>query len=166
MSAAGSRFAHDCYVPVPVRVTVCGLVPSLSLTTREPGRLPTCVGVNVTVIVHFAPPTRPEPQSLVWLKGPEMDTPPMLRVVFPRFVSLIVFGALGSPTGWFPKSRFDAGEKLSATPAPCSRTVCGLPRASSKITRLPRCVPDMLGALLTYTLQLERPARVVPQVLV
>ena len=42
-------------VPVPVRLTVCGLPAALSVRVIEAARLPTALGVNVTVIVQLAP---------------------------------------------------------------------------------------------------------------
>src|SRR5437762_10676783 len=38
--------------PVPLRVTVCGLLAAESVMVRVPLRVPAAVGVNVTVIVH------------------------------------------------------------------------------------------------------------------
>jgi len=43
------------YVPVPVKVTPCGLPPPLSLTPTAAVRFPVTVGLNVTVIVHCPP---------------------------------------------------------------------------------------------------------------
>jgi hypothetical protein len=39
-------------VPVPARLTVCGLVLALSVTVSVPLDAPSCVGVNVTLIMH------------------------------------------------------------------------------------------------------------------
>ncbi len=41
-------------MPVPVRFDVCGLLFALSLTLNCPVLVPVAVGVNVTLIVHFA----------------------------------------------------------------------------------------------------------------
>ena len=41
-------------VPVPDRLTVCGLVLALSVTLRVPVRVPRFVGVNATEIVQLA----------------------------------------------------------------------------------------------------------------
>src|SRR5258706_8336782 len=41
--------------PVPVRSTVCGLLPALSVIVTAPRRVPVAVGVNVTLIVQLAP---------------------------------------------------------------------------------------------------------------
>jgi hypothetical protein len=42
-------------VPVPVRLTVCGLPLALSVSVRLPERLPVAVGVNVTLIKQLLP---------------------------------------------------------------------------------------------------------------
>src|ERR1700738_3771024 len=41
--------------PVPVRVTICGLVLAASVNVMEPVRGPFAVGVNVTLIVQLVP---------------------------------------------------------------------------------------------------------------
>ena len=41
-------------VPVPERLTVCGLPLALSETLSKAARLPLAEGVNVTLIVHLA----------------------------------------------------------------------------------------------------------------
>src|SRR5690242_4652688 len=42
-------------LPVPVRLTLCGLPLALSVTARVAPRVPAAVGVKVTLIVQFAP---------------------------------------------------------------------------------------------------------------
>ena len=42
-------------VPVPDRLTVCGLPAALSVILTVAVRLPLAVGVKVTLIAHFAP---------------------------------------------------------------------------------------------------------------
>lgn len=42
-------------LPIPVRPTVCVLVGALSFTVNVPERVPTVVGVNVTVILQLVP---------------------------------------------------------------------------------------------------------------
>jgi len=41
--------------PAPLNCAVCGLLEALSLTVRVPVSEPSAIGVNVTVILHFAP---------------------------------------------------------------------------------------------------------------
>jgi hypothetical protein len=52
-------------VPVPVRLTVCGLPAALSATEIEAVRVPEAAGVNVTLMVQLAPATIELPQLLL-----------------------------------------------------------------------------------------------------
>ena len=52
-------------VPVPERLTVCGLPLALSVILTEAVRLPLAAGVNVTLIVQLLPPATELPQVLV-----------------------------------------------------------------------------------------------------
>ena len=60
----GERLARAA-VPVPERLTVCGLPLALSAMLTEAVRLPLAAGVNVTLIVQLAPPATELPQVLV-----------------------------------------------------------------------------------------------------
>jgi hypothetical protein len=42
-------------VPVPLKLTICGLPLALSVRVRPPERLPVAVGVNVTLITQLLP---------------------------------------------------------------------------------------------------------------
>jgi hypothetical protein len=66
-------------------------------------RLPMALGVKFTVTVQVAPTLRLVPQSLLCAKSP-LSTPAtakprLLTVQGPAFVSVMVIGALGVPTG-------------------------------------------------------------------
>ena len=52
-------------VPVPVRLTVCGLPMALSAIVTEAVRVPAVVGVNVTLIVQLPPAATELPHVLV-----------------------------------------------------------------------------------------------------
>ena len=52
-------------VPVPERLTDCGLPLALSVMVTEAVRLPLAVGVKVTLIVQLAPAATELPQVLV-----------------------------------------------------------------------------------------------------
>ena len=56
-------------VPVPVKLTVC--VPTASMMVTVPVRVPTAVGVKVTLIVQLEFPASDEPQLSVSAKSPE-----------------------------------------------------------------------------------------------
>jgi hypothetical protein len=55
----------ETLVPVPVKVTVCGLPLALSLMVRVPLSFVVDVGVNVTLIVQDSPAVKLVPQVLV-----------------------------------------------------------------------------------------------------
>jgi hypothetical protein len=52
-------------LPVPVRLTVCGLPPALSVMLIEAVRLPMAAGLNVTVIVQLPFAATELPQLLI-----------------------------------------------------------------------------------------------------
>jgi len=52
-------------VPVPERLTVCGLLGALSVKESEAVRLPVAVGVKVTLTVQLAPAATELPHVLV-----------------------------------------------------------------------------------------------------
>jgi hypothetical protein len=52
-------------VPVPVRLTVCGLPVALSVRVTAALRDPLAVGLKVTLIVQLAPAATLDPQLLV-----------------------------------------------------------------------------------------------------
>ena len=53
-------------VPLPVRLTVWGLLPALSIMVRVPVRVPVTVGVKVTLMVQLPPAATDVPQVLFW----------------------------------------------------------------------------------------------------
>ena len=77
---------------------------------------------------------------------------------------MIVFEALGTSTGWYPKLK-KVGEKvgLIRMPLPVRFTCCGLLVAASVNVRVPVRVPVWLGVNVTLTTQLPPlAARLVP----
>ena len=56
--------------PVPLRLAVCGLPLALSVTVKVPVRVPVAEGVNVTLMVHWAPAASELLQLLVCAKSP------------------------------------------------------------------------------------------------
>jgi hypothetical protein len=82
--------------PVPVNETVCGLPAALSVTVSVPVRVPACVGVNTTLMLHD-PGGRLAPQLFVWEKSPEVEMPEIVSVALPPFVSVTVFAAEATP---------------------------------------------------------------------
>jgi hypothetical protein len=74
-------------VPVPVKVTDCGLPVALSAILIEAERLPLADGVNVTLIVQLPFAATELPQVLVCAKSPALvpviAMPVMARLAFP-----------------------------------------------------------------------------------
>jgi hypothetical protein len=59
-------------LPLPVRLTVCGLFTALSVNVRVPVAAPVAVGENVTPTVHVAPPAILAPQVLLATAKPAL----------------------------------------------------------------------------------------------
>ena len=59
-------------VPVPVRLIVCGLPGALSVMEMAPLRVPSMVGVKVTLIAQLLPATSELPQLFVCAKPPAL----------------------------------------------------------------------------------------------
>src|SRR5262249_53849661 len=90
-------------VPVPVKVTVCGLVGALSLILNVPVRTPIRVGVKVTPTLQLAPGATVVPQVLpLMAKSPLMLILLILSVAAPVFVSLTTVAALLAPSPLLP----------------------------------------------------------------
>jgi hypothetical protein len=105
-------------VPVPVRVTVCGLSYASSLKFSVATRTPVAVGANVTCAVHDpdAAIVFPEQVSELVAKSPAFV--PLIATeltaidALPVSDRVTVFEVLVLPRGWFPKSS-DAGLTVS-----------------------------------------------------
>jgi hypothetical protein len=62
----GERLTRaDVAVPVPERLTFCGLPVALSVRVTAALRVPLAAGVNLTLIVQLAPPATELPHVLV-----------------------------------------------------------------------------------------------------
>ena len=81
-------------VPVPESVTLCGLPAALSVTERDPVRVPVAVGVNVTLIVQLAAAARGEEQLLVCAKSPLVAMLVKVSAALPVLESVTGFAAL------------------------------------------------------------------------
>ena len=82
----GERLAKAA-VPVPERLTVCGLPLALSVMLTEAVRLPLAAGLNVTLIVQLALAATELPHVLVCAKSlalvPVRARPVMLKAPLP-----------------------------------------------------------------------------------
>jgi hypothetical protein len=61
-------------MPLPDKMTVCGLLDAPSVTVRVPVSTPTMLGVNVTEMVHLLLAGTLLPQVLVWAKSLLVET--------------------------------------------------------------------------------------------
>jgi hypothetical protein len=88
-------------VPVPDRLTVCGLPAALSTTEIVAVRIPEAVGVNTEVIVQFDPAATDVPQVLVCEKSPALAPVIVILVIdseaFPVLNKLTPLDALEVP---------------------------------------------------------------------
>lgn len=84
--------------PVPLRAKDCGLLRALSFTLMLPFVVPATVGLNVTVIVQFAPAFTVLPQLFVSEKSALTATAEMVNAALPTFVMVIVWELLEIPT--------------------------------------------------------------------
>jgi hypothetical protein len=94
----------DVATPFPVRLTVWGEEPALSVIVSEPLRAPVVEGVKVTLIEQETPAARLGPQVLVWEKFPLTVMLEMAKAALPLLVRVITSGVLEVPTSWFPKT--------------------------------------------------------------
>ena len=62
LKLVGESFA---VVPIPLRLTFCGLPAALSLTLNAALRVPLAVGLNLTLMLQLAPAANELPQ--VWV---------------------------------------------------------------------------------------------------
>jgi hypothetical protein len=85
-------------IPVPVRLTVCGLPLASSDTDSVPVRAPPCVGVNVTETVQFAPAASVAPQVLDCAKSPDAEIPEIFIVDVPLLLNCTWCALLVDPT--------------------------------------------------------------------
>jgi hypothetical protein len=89
-------------LPVPVRPTVCGLPAALSVRVTAALPVPVAVGVNVTLMLQFAPAATLVPQLFDWLKSPLLAPVTamllIVKVALPVFVSVTLCALLLVPT--------------------------------------------------------------------
>jgi hypothetical protein len=145
-------------VPVPVRATVCGLLPALSANERLPEFVPTAVGVKVTATVQ-------DPEAATGLEveqvvpgaamanGPVVPIAVKVRLALPVFVTVTVCDELVVPTGSDGKVGGAGRLTTGPVPVPVKVTVCGLLPALSANERLPEFVPTAVGVKVSDTVQ-------------
>jgi hypothetical protein len=81
-------------LPVPVRLTLCGLPVALSVKVTAALRVPVAAGVKVTLIVQLPPAATELPHVLVWPKAlafvPLSAMLVMLKAAVPVLFSVMV----------------------------------------------------------------------------
>lgn len=106
LSVAGDRLAAT--TPLPLVLTVCGLLLALSVIVTAPVADPNVVGLNVTEIVHFLPANTVLPQVLVSANGPVTAMLVIVSGAVPVLVRITFLTALLVPTTTLPKFRLVA----------------------------------------------------------
>jgi hypothetical protein len=154
-------------------VTVCGLSIAPSVTVSRATRVPTAFGLKTTVTVHDAPAASRLPQVLLEItKSPgSVLVIAMLLIgtaAVPVLVSVADLGAPPTPTDTLAQLIFD-GLKVrlptGAIPVPERETFCGLLLAASVKLRVAVRTPTAAVLKRIVAVQLEKAARVDPQVL-
>jgi hypothetical protein len=154
-------------VPVPLRLTVCGLFGALSVKISVPVAAPVAVGVKVTFTEHFAPALRLAPQVLLeTANGPVTAMLAKVNAALWAFVRVTLFAELVLPTAVLPKLRLATESVTGAVPLPLSETVCGLVIALSLKVSVPAAAPTPVGVKVTPTVQFPLAATLAPQVFV
>ena len=90
--------------PVPVSVTICGLVTSESVIVSVPVRTPVVVGTKATFTRQVLPGAKLPPQLLLSEKFGLQAMPVIVSVVVPTLAIVTVCDALLVPTTWLPNS--------------------------------------------------------------
>ena len=165
-------------MPVPERLTVCGLPLALSVMLTEAVRLPLAAGLNVTLIVQLLPAATELPHVLVWAKSlallPVRARLVILKVALPVLLRVAICAVLVAPTDWLPKARL-VGERPStgavpvvavSLPVPERLTLCGLPQALPVMLTEAVRLPLAEGLNVTLIVQWAPAATELPHVLV
>jgi hypothetical protein len=137
-------------LPVPARLTVCGLLIALSAKLRVPVTAPSAAGVKVTPIVQLAPAAMLSPQVLLAMAKElpaEMEMPVSESAVLSLLVTVTVFATLVLPTASEPKLRLLEENVTGALPLPVTAMVC-VP-ALSVIVRTSEAEPTTVGEKMT-----------------
>ena len=89
--------------PIPLSVTLCGLLMALSAIVSVPLADPASTGANTILIVQELPAAKLLPQLLVWVKLPLTVTSDIAADVVPEFVKVTVCAPLEDCTSSLPK---------------------------------------------------------------
>jgi hypothetical protein len=163
LCGAGYGNRHS-YLPVPVRLEVCGLLLALSVTLNLPVLVPVPVGLNTTLIAQPVLAARVVVQVVAkTLKSPVVEITMLVSVTLWLFLRVNVFGRLTVPTVCAGYVALLGVNVTGAMPVPESGTVCGLFAALSVIVMLPVRAPVWVGVKVTLIMQFAPTAKVAPQ---
>jgi len=147
-------------MPVPDRVTVCGLPLALSAIVSEAVRLPVAVGVKVTFTVMLLPGVtvignEPAAKAKSPAFAPVIARLEVVRLAVPVLAMMMGVTALLVFTSWLPKlTATGLTPKTGAMPVPLRGTLCGLPAALSVIDSETARLPLAAGVKVTFTVVL------------
>jgi len=160
-------------VPVPLRLTVCGLNGALSATANVAVRDPPCIGVNVTLIVQLAPGASELPHVVLRAKSagsvPVKLMLVILRDAVPKLVSVTDCAVLVVRTGWVAKVRLLVDRVAlgpEKNPVPLKAMDCGLPAVLSVMVTEAVRGPLSVGAKVTVMVHLPPDGRLESHVLI
>jgi len=145
--------------PVPLKLTVCGLLFALSVKVNVPLREPCTFGENVTEAVQLAPAASVAGQLELTAKSLRLLVIAlMLSEVDWLLVSVTVCATLDVPNAWLGKVKLPGLATAATIPVPV-RLAVGLTLALSLMVSVALRVPTTVGEKKTDTLQLDPAAR-------
>jgi hypothetical protein len=157
-------------IPVPVKLTACGLLFALSVIVSAALFAPGVAGANVTLILQDEWPPTLDPHVFEDTANspafvPVMATLDIGKVALVLFASVAVLGALVLSSPWFPKEKVAVDRVTCKTPVPNKATVCGLFTALSVTISVADRAPDTAGVKLMLIMQDFCNPSVLPHVL-
>src|SRR5467141_1122412 len=164
VGAALSVKSGGVFVPVPVSVTICGLLAASSVMVKVPGRVPVAVGINVTLIVQLAPAASGVAGGVIGqgvapglaAKSPDAVMETIVRGPVPVLVSVTVCAALVVFSSWLPKVRLVGASPTAGVgfaPVPVNAMFCGLVLSLSVSCNVAVSLPTTVGLNVTLTVQ-------------
>ncbi len=111
-------------VPVPLRLTVCGLLIALSAKLTVPVVAPSAVGEKLTPTVQVAPAAMLAPHVLLAMaNGPVALMLVNVSAVLSRLVTVTVFAALMLPTASEPKLKAEEESVTGEVPKTTEKAI-------------------------------------------
>jgi hypothetical protein len=155
-------------LPVPLRLTLCGL-PEASLEMEIAlVRVPVVVGVNVVVMVQLAPDAKLLGQSFVLAKSPSEEIFAIPRAADPVLLRVTSCEAPTVPIFTVFQLRLELLKDTTgtaATPVPIKLAAVSIPILPAT-PRLPIALPALMGEKVTLIVQLAPGASVERQVVI